>query len=135
MIQMQQRLNSRKQPMLMKHSVILIKDKFMMLKEKREFNKMNKDKVTKEEEWIMISFLNNSLVEEEAEASEAEAAMEEEVVILEEIHLASSNKFTRISLKIQTYKNLTYKQCSSFTGERKFGLFCIMTYLKRKVRI
>lgn len=86
---------------------------------------MNNEKVNKEVEVdFMISTLMISLVE-------VMVSMEEEAVD----RAATNSKFTPICLKIRTLRTSIYKPSSSSIEERKFGLFCTMTYLKKKVRI
>ena len=83
---------------------------------------------------ITILTLIASLVEDSEEV-----AVDREVIIIleeEEGHLATtSNNITRTYLKIQMLRNLICKQCSNSIEERKFGLFCTMMYLKKKVKI
>lgn len=85
---------------------------------------------------IKILTLIASLVEDSEEV-----AVDREVIIIileeeEEGHLATtSNNITRTYLKIQMLRNLICKQCSNSIEERKFGLFCTMMYLKKKVKI
>ena len=84
---------------------------------------------------ITILTLIVSLVEDSDKV-----AVEKEVIIIileeEEGHLAStSNNITRTYLKIQMLRNLICKQCSNSIEERKFGLFCTIIYLKKKVKI
>jgi hypothetical protein len=117
----------------MKLSVTKRKEKSTIFMEKRGSRKMNKEKVKVVVDTILTLIV--SLVEDSDKV-----AVDREVIIIlveaEEGHLAAtSSNITRTYLKIQMLRNLICKQCSNSIEERKFGLFCTIMYLKKKVKI